>query len=157
MINLSSPVTGSAQTGLTSPTYTIVADVGSGLSASLEKTYAVTTLGGTQAGVTAHSASKPFTVTFRRPAAWRNAPMPNPNTGVMAPSPRNTFSVYVRKGVLAGSGQTPQPMMLRCDIGVVAGSDIVDAAEIRAALSLLIGSLNAASAGLGDTLTSNLL
>lgn len=49
-IALSSPVTGGAQTGFTSPTYTLTADTppaGSG-----GKQYAATALGGTQAGVT---------------------------------------------------------------------------------------------------------
>jgi hypothetical protein len=48
-------------------------------------------------------------------------------------------------------------MTLRCDLSVVAGADLVEPEDIRAALSLLIGSLTQQSAGLGDTLITNLL
>ena len=153
-VSLSSPVTGSAQTGLTSPTYTMVSDVPPN---AYSKQYAVTALGGTQTGVDVHGASKPFTITFSRPAQIRSAPIANPVTGIVGNSPRNSYSVIVRKGVVPVSGQTPQVSVLRCDLAVVAGSDLVEPEDIRAALSLLIGSLTQVSAGLGDTLVSNLL
>jgi hypothetical protein len=153
-IALSSPVTGSAQTGLTSPTYTVVADTPPN---SYSKQYAVTALGGTQTGVDVHGASKPFTVTFARPANIRPAPVANPVTGVMPNSPRNVYTVMVRKGMLPGTGQNPQVAVLRCDLSVVAGSDLVEPEDIRAALSLLIGSMSQVSAGLGDTLINGLL
>jgi len=153
-ISLTSPVTGSAQTGLTSPTYTVVADQGPN---PFSKQWAVTALGGTQTSVDVHGASKPFTITFAKPAQLRTAPQPNPVTGVMGSAPRNTYSVYVRKGVTPGVSQTPQVMVLRCDLSVVAGADLVDPEDIRAGLSLLIGSLTQQSAGLGDTLITNLL
>jgi hypothetical protein len=153
-ISVTSPVTGSAQTGLTSPTYTVVADTPPN---AYSKQWAVTALGGTQTGVDVHGASKPFTITFSKPAAVRSAPVPNPTTGVMGNSPRNTYSVLVRKGTVPGTAQNPQTMLLRCDFGVVAGADLVEPEDIRAALSLLIGALSQQSAGLGDTLVSNLL
>jgi hypothetical protein len=48
-------------------------------------------------------------------------------------------------------------MVLRCDLSVVAGADLVEPEDIRAALSFLIGSLSQVSSGLGDTLITNLL
>lgn len=153
-ISLSSPVTGSAQTGLTSPTYTHVADTPPN---AYSKQYAVTALGGTQTGVDVHAASKPFTITFSRPAQIRSAPIPNPNNNVIGNSPRNVYSVLVRKGVVPVSGQNPQIMTLRCDLSVVAGGDLVEPEDVRAALSFLIGSLSQVSSGLGDTLVTNLL
>ncbi len=120
------------------------------------KQYAVTALGGTQAGVDVHGASRPFTITFSRPANIRVAPVPNSN-GVIGNSPRNVYSVIVRKGVTPVSGQATQISTLRCDFSVVAGSDLVDPEDIRAALSLLIGSLSQISSGLGDTLISNIM
>lgn len=153
-ISVTSPVTGSAQTDFTSPTYTVVADSAPN---AYSKQWAVTALGGTQANVSVHGASNPFTVTFSRPAAVRSAPVPNPTTGVMGNSPRNTYSVLVRKGTKPGSNQNPQTMLLRCDFGVIAGADLTEPEDIRAALSLLIGTLNQQSAGLGDLLVSNLL
>lgn len=153
-ISVSSPVTGSAQTGFTSPTYTVVVDTPPN---AYSKQWAVTALGGTQANVDVHGASKPFTVTFSKPATVRSAPIPNPTTGVMGNSPRNVYSVLVRKGTSPGVNQNPQTMLLRCDIGVIAGADLVEPEDIRAGLSLLIGTLNQQSSGLGDTLVSNLL
>lgn len=153
-ISVTSPVTGSAQTGFTSPTYTVVADTPPN---AYSKQWAVTALGGTQANVDVHGASKPFTITFSRPAQLRSAPVVNPNTGVMGNSPRNVYTVLVRKGANPGVGQNPQVMTLRCDLSVVAGSDLVEPEDIRAALSLLIGGLTQQSAGLGDTLITALL
>lgn len=153
-IALTSPVTGGAQTGLTSPTYTHVVDTPPN---SYSKQYAVTALGGTQTSVEVHGASKPFTITFQRPNNIRSAPVPNPVTGVMANSPRNVYSVIVRKGMNPGVNQNPQVAVLRCDLSVVAGADLQEPEDIRAALSLLIGSLNQQSAGLGDTLINGVL
>lgn len=153
-ISLTSPVTGSAQTGFTSPTYTVVADTPPN---AYTKQWAVTALGGTQANVDVHGASKPFTVSFSRPQTIRSAPVPNPVTGLMANSPRNVYSVIVRKGTVPGTNQNPQIGVLRCDLSVVAGADLVEPEDVRAGLSLLIGSLSQQSAGLGDTLINGLL
>lgn len=153
-VSLTSPVTGSAQTGLTSPTYTHVADTPPN---AYSKQYAVTALGGTQTGVSVHGASKPFTITFSRPQQIRSAPNVSPVTGVMPNSPRNVYSVVVRKGTAPGASQNPQTMVLRCDLSVVAGADLQEPEDIRAALSFLIGSLTQVSSGLGDTLIDNLL
>lgn len=153
-ISLTSPVTGSAQTGFTSPTYTVVADTPPN---AYTKQWAVTALGGTQTGVDVHGASKPFTVSFARPQTIRSAPVVNPVSGVMPNSPRNVYSVIVRKGQVPGTGQNPQVAVLRCDLAVVAGADLVEPEDVRAALSLLIGSMSQQSAGLGDTLVNGLL
>jgi hypothetical protein len=153
-VALTSPVTGTAQTGLTSPTYTVVADTPPN---AYSKQWAVTALGGTQTNVDVHGASKPFTITFARPNQIRSAPVPNPVTGVMANSPRNVYSVIVRKGASPGPSQNPQVNVLRCDLSVAAGADLQEPEDIRAALSLLIGSLSQQSAGLGDTLINALL
>jgi hypothetical protein len=153
-IALSSPVTGGAQTGFTAPTYTVVADTPPN---AYSKQYAVTALGGTQANVEVHGASKPFTITFSRPNSVRAPAAVNPVTGVMPNTPRNVYSVVVRKGANPGVGQNPQPAVLRADLSVPAGTDLVEPEDIRAALSLLVGSLNQQSAGLGDTLINALL
>lgn len=153
-ISVTTPVTGTAQTGFTAPTYTVVSDAAPN---AYSKQWAVTALGGTQANVDVHGASSPFTITFSRPAAVRSAPVPNPTTGVIGNSPRNTYSVLVRKGTKPGVGQNPQTMLLRCDFGVIAGADLTEPEDIRAALSLLIGALSQQSAGLGDMLVNNLL
>ena len=75
MWNPTSPVTGAAQTGLTTPTYTFVADVAPDANG---KQVAVTALGGTQVGVTPHSVASPFTGTFVRPKSFKALGQPNP-------------------------------------------------------------------------------
>lgn len=153
-IALSSPVTGSAQTGLTSPTYTITADTPPNANS---KAWAVTALGGTQTNVDVHSASKPFQIVVQRPANIRVAPLPNPTTGALGTVPRNVYSIFVRKGCLPLAGQNPQVAMFRLDLSVGAGMDLADPEDLRAALSLLIGSLSQQSAGIGDTIINALL
>jgi hypothetical protein len=112
--------------------------------------YAVTALGGTQTGVSAHSVSSPFTITAVRPATFRGAGVPNPVTGVLSNVPRNTFKVITRKGVLPLAGQSPLVMLVTTEISVPAGADVADPASVRAALSAHFGTLWAESDGIGD-------
>lgn len=150
----SSPVTGASQTGLTSPTYTLTADTPPN---AHSEQYAVTALGGTQTGVVAHTVSKPFTVTMERPANFRQIGTPNPVTGVISNVPNNVYKVRVRKGVEPSSGQPSKTMIAELRIAVPAGSDENDSANIRAAMSCLIGVLSSNSAGIGDVLIDGIL
>ncbi len=153
-VNVTTPVTGSAQTGFTAPTYTVVADTPPN---AYSKQWAVTALGGTQVGVDVHGASKPFTFTASRPQQVKSAPVVNPNTGVMGPSPRNVYSFLTRKGAVPGTSQNPQIMLIRTEVSVVAGTDLLEPEDVRAGLSLHIGALTQQSAGIGDTCITNLL
>lgn len=150
-VALSSPVTGSAQTGLTSPTYTLVSDLAPN---ALGKQYAVSALGGTQTGVDVSAVSKPFTINFVRPATFKQVAQPNPITGVLQRVTHNVWKLITRKGVVPLSGQSPQTMLITTTFEVPAGSDSVEPEDIRAAVSLHIGSLTQASAGIGDSLIS---
>jgi hypothetical protein len=154
-VNLSSPITGLAQTGLTSPTYTIVADTSP--SGNPGKQNAVTALGGTQTGVDTHSISKPFTINVTRPASYRALPQPNPVTGVVANVPKNATKVITRKGVIPLAGQASQILLIETTISVPAGSDTADPQNIRAALSAHFGALSQVSAGIGDTVINGVL
>jgi hypothetical protein len=152
---LTSPVTGGAQTGFTSPTYTIAADTAP---TSAGKQYAVTALGGTQAGVdSASSPSKPFTITLQRPQVLKALSVVDPVTGVLRSVPRNSYKIIVRKGVLPLAGQSPVVLNATLTIDTPAGADLADPANIRAAMSLLIGSLNSISASIGDTLITGVI
>jgi hypothetical protein len=151
---LTTPVTGAAQTGLTSPTYTIVADTPPDATA---KQYAVTALGGTQTGVTASSVSSPFTSSMFRPKNYQILGKPNPTTGLIARVPRNTYKVITRKGVLPLAGQPIQNMVVTTIIEVPAGADVADNLSIRAALSMHFGSIAQATAGIGDTVVQGVL
>jgi len=152
--SLSSPITGTAQTGLTSPTYTLTADVAPDING---KQSAVTALGGTQAGVNVHSVACPFTITFVKPKSFKTLGKPNPVTGLLPSVPKNQFKVIVRKGVLPLAGQPYSTCNITVTMDIPAGSDMADAANVRAAFSAAIGALSQQSAGIGDTAVSGLM
>jgi hypothetical protein len=151
---LTSPITGQAQTGFTAPTYTHVTDSAPDISG---KQVAVTALGGTQTGVTTHSMSSPFTLTFFRPKVFRFLGKPNPTTGLIKDIPRNTFKLITRKGVLPLAGQPFQNLQITTTIDLPAGADTADAPNVRAALSAHFGALVQQSAGVGDTAVSGVV
>lgn len=151
---LSSPVTGGAQTGFTSPTYTHVADTAPDVNA---KQVAVTAAGGTQAGVTVHSVASPFTTAFWKPRIFKILGQPNPVTGRLPGVPRNTYKQVTRKGVLPLAGQPYETMLVTTTVEVPAGADLADPANVRAALSMHIGSLSQLSSGIGDTSVSGVM
>lgn len=152
--SLTSPVTGAAQTGLTSPTYTVVPDTAPDATG---KQYAISALGGTQTGVTISSVSSPFTTTMFRPKNFQALGKPNPVTGLIARVPRNTYKLITRKGVTPLTGQPIQNMVITTIIEVPAGADTADSANVRAALSMHGGALAQASAGIGDTVVQGVL
>lgn len=154
-IAISSPITGLAQTGLTSPTYTTTPDVAP--PGNPGEQVAVTALGGTQSGVTTHSVSSPFTINFTRPASPRVLGTPNPVTGIVGQVPMNTYKVITRKGVTPLLGQPIKVMLISTVIDVPAGSDLADPQNIRAALSAHLGALSQQSAGLGDLTINGVL
>jgi len=149
-----SPITGAAQTGLTTPTYTHVADLAPDANG---RQVAVTALGGTQAGVTTHSASSPFTLTVVRPKVLKVLGKANSVTGVIANVPKNTYKFIGRKGVIPLAGQATQIFIATLSLDVPAGSDLADAPNIRALLSALFGAVAQQSAGFGDTLVQGIL
>lgn len=151
---LTSPITGAAQTGLTSPTYTLTADTPPNANS---KQSVVTALGGTQTGVVTHSVAAPFSIAMFRPQNPQVLGPVSPVTGVLTKIPRNSYKVVTRKGVLPLAGQAYQPMIVTTTIEVPAGADSADAANIRAALSAHIGALSQQSAGIGDTTVQGVL
>lgn len=152
--NLSSPITGTAQTGLTSPTYTLTTDTAPDNNG---KQVAVTALGGTQTGVTVHSVASPFTHTFIKPKNPKVLGVPNPVTGRLPGVPSNTYSLVTRKGVTPLANQPAKSMVIRTTVDVPAGADSYDAVNVRAALSAHFGALSQQSAGMGDTCVTNIM
>nr|UJQ84943.1 MAG: hypothetical protein 2 [Leviviridae sp.] len=153
-IAIPAAITGGAQTGLTAPVYNTVADQNPDVNS---KQNAITSLGGTQAGVNVHSVSIPFTITVTKPKGLQSLGKPNPTTGLIASVPRNNYKILTRKGVLPLAGQPYQTMIIRTEIEVPAGADSADLANIRAALSAHIGMLWAQSQGIGDTAGNGIL
>lgn len=154
MITLPGTITGAAQTGFTSPTYTTSPDAAVDTN---QKQVAITALGGTQAGVDAHSVSRPFIVSASRPKQFAVLGKPNPTTGLIADVPVNKYKVRTIKGVTPLTGQPARPASISSDINIPAGADTADAANLRAMISAHIGTLTAIAAGLGDTLVNGVL
>lgn len=150
----SSPVTGGAQTGFTSPTYTLTAD---NAPTAFTKQYAVTALGGTQAGVGTHSADEPFWISMARPQTFKSVGVVNPVTGRLSNVPYNTWKIFARAAGLPLADQSRLPIYAEIQLRVPAGVSAVEPARIRGLLSLLIGTLNQQSAGIGDSVVSGIL
>jgi len=154
-ISPSSPITGAAQTGFTTPTYTLTQDsVPPGANA---KQWAVTAIGGTQTGVDVHSVSKPFTLSFFKPVNLAALPQPNVSTGVIKNIKNNVYKLITRKGAIPAANQVPAICLIRTEITIPAGTDTYEPEDIRAALSAHIGMLSQISAGVGDTAVTGIM
>lgn len=149
-----SPVTGAAVSGFTSPTYTITTDVAPNING---KQYAVTALGGTQTGVDSNTVSKPFTMTFFRPQQLKVLPSINPVTGVIKNVPVNSYKFITRKGAVPAVNQQTQVARITTTIDVPAGTDTYEPEEIKAMLSAHIGTLSQQSSGIADTVITGIL
>lgn len=152
-ITVNSPITGSSQTGLTSPTYTCVADTPP---AANIRQWAITALGGTQTGVSASSASAPFILRAQRPLVYKGLSPLSPN-GVLRSVPRNTLKMGVLKSVIPLAGQAPVIGQLWLNFDVPAGAAEADANSLMAMLSVLLGWLSNQSAGIGDAARTGIL
>jgi hypothetical protein len=133
-----SPVTGAAVTGLTSPTYTLTSDVSP---VPNGKQYVVSALGGTQSDAVAHSASSPFTVSFVKPLVVKMFDFLR-NT---RSNQTNTYKLLVRKGVrTAQEGSTYRDSVARIEIAVIVpvGADALSQADLKAMLSCAGGVLH---------------
>lgn len=149
-----SSITGQAQTGFTSPTYTLGTDLAPDPNA---RQYVVTALGGTQTGVRASTAGDPFTATIRRDKSYKALPAKNPVNGSYGNVPLNKTDLLVRKGMYIDSANTIRVGTLRITAELPAGSEITDAANIRAMVSFALGLLVEESADYGDTLVTGVL
>lgn len=149
-----SPVTGAAVSGLTSPTYTLTTDVAPNVNG---KQYAVTALGGTQTGVDVNTVSKPFSISFFRPAVLKVLPQANPVTGVIRNVPMNTYKLITRKGASPAANQNPIACRITTTIEVAAGTDTYEPEELRAMVSAHFGVGWAQASGIADTLVSGVM
>lgn len=150
MINLSATVTGAAITGLTSPTYGVTVD--SSPVGNVNKSWVVTSLGGTQTGVTLHSISDPFTFSVRMPAALATVGVVDATGVYRAASRKNIYEFLTRKGMPPITGQAPQVGIGRHRYEIPAGSETASAIQLAAMLSFDIGVLTDIRNGLLDTL-----
>lgn len=150
----SSPVSGAAVSGLTTPTYTLTADTAPDVNA---KQHAITALGGTQTNVDVHSVSKPFTLTFFRPKVLKALPAPNPVTGVVKSIPMNTYKLITRKGAQPALNQANQVARITTIIEVPSGTDTYEPEDLKAMISLHFGAGSANASGIADTILSGVM
>lgn len=150
----STPLTGAAVTGLTSPTYTLVTDVAPNING---KQFAVSALGGTQTGVDVNTVSKPFTISFFRPPVLRTLPQANPVTGVIKNVPMNTYKLITRKGAQPAANQMNLTARITTIIEVPAGTDTYEPEELKAMISAHFGAGWAQASGIADTVVSGVL
>jgi len=150
----SSPVTGATVSGLTSPTYTLVTDVAPSING---KQYAVSALGGTQTNVDINTVSKPFTMSFFRPAQLKVLPQANPVTGIVKNVPLNTYKLITRKGVQPAANQSLMVARITTIIEIPAGSDTYEPEELRAMISAHFGLGSAQASGIADTVISGVI
>lgn len=150
----SSPVTGATMTGLTSPTYTLVADTAPVPNA---KQYSVSALGGTQTGVVVGSVSRPFTIAMFKPAVLKQLPALNVVSGQLSSVPVNVYKQITRKSVLPLASQPGRTMVITTTVEMPAGADTADSLNALAGLSLHIGSLWEQSNEIGDVILSGIL
>jgi hypothetical protein len=152
-ISLTSPVSGGAQTGFTSPTYTVTADASP---TANSRQWAVTAVGGSGNTARLHANGDPFTATYFRVASYKSL---GPLNAVGAPSrvPRNVDKWVFRKGVIPHTSLAAQPAIVTVTIDRPAGSEANNPIDLRALMSLAIGVLTQQSAGNGDTVVSGIL
>lgn len=146
-------ITGGAQTGFTTPGYTVTTDIASDTNG---KQWAITAITGTQAGVTSHSPQSPFTWSYWRPKVAKLLP-PIGLNAQYSNVPLNKHTMITRKGVTIAANQPPRVAQARIEIEIPAGAESYDPANVRALISATVGALNQLSAGIGDTVTSNIL
>jgi hypothetical protein len=149
-------ISGGAQAGFTSPTYTFTVDVAPSLYA---RQWAVSAIGGSQAGVAAHSVSSPFTLTVVRPSSIKTGANVNPGTGLITGAvPKNKWKLIVRKGMIVQDKNPPQVGTATLEFALPAGADLINSGnDIRAMISILTGFLSNQGSGLGDSFVTSLL
>lgn len=143
---LTNPVVGAAVTGLTSPTFTHTSDASPN---QASEQVAITALGGTQTGSSAHSVSSPFTLTVERPSNLKTVGAVNPITGTLGNVPMNVYTVRTRKGAVPLTGQSARVARFETKVYIPAGADTDGAADIRSGLSLHLGALSDLSTEIG--------
>jgi hypothetical protein len=121
------------------------------------KQYAISALGGTQTGVDVNTVSKPFTMTFFRPAVLRTLPQANPVTGVIKNVPMNTYKMITRKGVSPAANQNAMVARITTTIEVPAGADTYEPEDLKALLSAHFGVGWEQASGIASTITTGVI
>ncbi|DAD52440.1 coat protein [ssRNA phage SRR5466725_1] len=136
-MNLTSPLTGAAQTGLTSPTFTLSADTAPTIAG---KQFAISALGGTQTNVLANTIATPFTISLFKPAKIKAVPANSLLAGIQPNWPKNQNKLITRKSVNCTS-IAQSILEIRTEFNIPAGAPVQDLVSIKSAISSHIGAL----------------
>lgn len=154
-MTMTGAVTGGAQTGFTTPGFTLSVDNAPDVRS--KQSY-ISALSGTMVGVVAHSVNAPFTVTERRPSILKtiSSALLNGVTGQYSKVPFNEYTRLVRKAAQVANGQWVINEDRRTN-KVYAGTETYDSANVRALISFAVGYDTLNSAGRGDTMVTGTL
>lgn len=155
-ISPSSPLTGSAITGLTSPTYTLTSDTPPDVNS---KAWVVTALGGTQTGVIVHKNEMPFRIIAKRPKTVKVPGARNSVTGQFIQTGKNEYSIVVVKGVNVLNGMSNaqyETIVARVTLAVPAAVGN-DESQLSALASCLGGLIANQIQGIKDTSLNSVL
>lgn len=144
-MTLGSSVTGASAPSLTTPGFTL-ASMPSIVDGSAA--YAVTALTGTQTGVSPHTLSQPYTVTF-----YTNLNVRVAGNGDI---PLNKTRVMARKGVKVDALGTLRQASVEVIVKAPAGSETFDGNSLESLISMTIGSLSQASPTICNSVTKGL-
>ncbi len=132
-----SSVAGAPISGFTSPTYTFTKSASA--PNSFSSSYAVTAIGGTQAGVdTGSSPSRPWTWTLQRPPTLKQLNAVDAS-GVVRNVQMNQYDITYRKGLTVLAGQAPKTAVWRLSMPIPAGADTADVPNIKGMVSAFFG------------------
>lgn len=150
----SGAVTGATVTGLTSPTYTVTADL---VTPPNMKQFVVSALGGTQTDVSLHSVASPFLVSMTKPSIFKPLSLVNPITGRLTSVPRNNWKMIFLNGATPLPGQASVPMLGRLELAIPAGVDSADPNEVAAFMSFIGGIMWSQASGIAASLKDGVL
>lgn len=139
-LTMTGVITGAAVTGLTSPTFTLIADTSVSM---YGKRSVVDTIGGTQPGVLKHSFDSQFYIDVKRPSEYKKLGTVNPVTGQLRDVPKNTFAVHIGKGAIPAVNQPAETVPIKIEFRIPAGTVSYSENDVKAEVSLLIGWLTA--------------
>lgn len=149
MLVLPSSVTGTAISGLTSPSFTLVVD--NTPDPYKRKSY-VSAIGGSNPSVTKHSISSPFYMEGVRGAKMLPQPPFNAVTGMFKENvPKNKVRLYFRKGLTVLSGAPLDFGDIDITVRVPAGAEQNDQVNVAAMYSLAAAALAQMAQGMFDT------
>lgn len=136
-ISLTGPTAAVTTDTLTAATYTFVSDMASD---NRSKVFVVSALGGTQAGVVAHTVDSPKMFIVKKPANYVQPSGYNVTSGRYSKVPKNVTRVLFRGSAKVAANQW-ETMPISLDIGVPAGATGYDRANVDASLSAFIAAL----------------